>query len=104
MSNKGIDVDSIVGDDFSDLSPEDMALLTGRGSNDAARSHCPLRFLLTSLFPLRCLLHRISMFPERARSINRRLVRLGCRGIDMPQHPFYGGVHESAAVQGFAVV
>lgn len=36
MSNKGIDVDSIVGDDFSDLSPEDMALLTGRGSNDAA--------------------------------------------------------------------
>lgn len=36
MSNKGIDIDSIVGDDFSDLSPEDMALLTGRGSNDAA--------------------------------------------------------------------
>ena len=41
MSNKGIDVDSIVGDDFSDLSPEDMALLTGRGSNDVAPQSTP---------------------------------------------------------------
>ena len=38
MSNKGIDVDSIVGDDFSDLSPEDMALLTGRGNDVAPQS------------------------------------------------------------------
>ena len=38
MSNTNIDVNSIVGDDFSDLSPEDMALLTGRGSDAAPQS------------------------------------------------------------------
>lgn len=38
MSNTSIDVDSIVGDDFSDLSPEDMALLTGRGNDVAPQS------------------------------------------------------------------
>lgn len=38
MSNTNIDVNSIVGDDFSDLAPEDMALLTGRGSDVAPQS------------------------------------------------------------------
>ena len=41
MSNTNINVNSIVGDDFSDLSPEEMALLTGRGSNDAAPQSTP---------------------------------------------------------------
>lgn len=34
MSNK--DINTIVGDEFKDLSTDDMAMLTGRGSNDAA--------------------------------------------------------------------
>lgn len=40
MSNR--DIIGIVGNEFEDLDPKDMAMLTGRGNNDAAPASTPL--------------------------------------------------------------
>ncbi|OZG55575.1 hypothetical protein BTIS_1947 [Bifidobacterium tissieri] len=48
MSNK--DINTIVGDEFKDLNTEDMAMLTGRGSNDVAPASTPAATTITVSF------------------------------------------------------
>lgn len=48
MSNK--DITGIVGDEFKDLSTEDMAMLTGRGANDVAPASTPAATTITVSF------------------------------------------------------
>ncbi|TPF97674.1 hypothetical protein EP30_01665 [Bifidobacterium sp. UTCIF-39] len=48
MSNK--DITGIVGDEFKDLNTEDMAMLTGRGSNDVAPASTPTATTVTVSF------------------------------------------------------
>ncbi|KAA8831534.1 hypothetical protein [Bifidobacterium tissieri] len=47
MSNK--DINTIVGDEFEDLDPANMALLTGRGSEEAAPASTPLTTVTPTL-------------------------------------------------------
>lgn len=48
LSNK--DITGIVGDEFGDLDPKDMALLTGRGANDVAPASTPAATTITVSF------------------------------------------------------